>query len=84
MITNVKNISVEESKFTIKKECDRCRNTLYFSEAAMSSLELDIRGNVVYATVTCPICGHNIILYSDRHGAGSPAIDIKTVRLGDD
>jgi transcription initiation factor IIE alpha subunit len=84
MITNIKNVPVTESSFTIQKECNRCKNMLYFSDSAISCLEMNEHGSVVHASIKCPICGSIIVLYSNRHGSGSPIIDIKTVRLEDD
>ncbi|MCD1295734.1 hypothetical protein CUJ83_12065 [Methanocella sp. CWC-04] len=84
MIKNIKNVSVDECNFTIKKECDRCKNILYFSEAAIDNMEINENGSVIFASIVCPICGKRIELYSNKPASGSPVFDIKTVRLEDD
>lgn len=84
MIRNVKNISATESSFMIKKVCDKCKNTLYFSESAINNIELDTKGNVIRTSVICPICNNCIVLYTAYSETVEPVVNIKTIRLGDE
>ncbi|HMK48097.1 MAG TPA: hypothetical protein VK436_15860 [Methanocella sp.] len=63
-MVNIKNVTINEPQFTIEKQCDRCLNTLYFSEAVVTDVETDPEGHVINASITCPICGNVIVLYS--------------------
>jgi ribosomal protein S27AE len=62
-MVNFKNVTTEPV-FTIEKQCDRCRNVLYFSDSVISEVELDEEGHVIYSSIVCPVCGNIIVLYS--------------------
>ncbi|WP_048197746.1 hypothetical protein [Methanocella arvoryzae] len=63
-MVNIKNVTLNDPQFTIEKQCDRCLNVLYFSEAVLTDVETDTEGNVIRSSIICPICGNVIVLYS--------------------
>ena len=62
-MVNMKNVTTEPV-FTIKKQCDRCRNVLYFTDTVITDIETDADGKIVRSSIMCPICGNVIVLYS--------------------
>lgn len=62
-MVNIKNVTLTDPQFTIEKQCDRCLNTLYFSEAVVTDVETDQEGNVLRSSIVCPICHNIIVLY---------------------
>lgn len=74
MSTTVRNVTLNEPQFTIEKQCDRCMNNLFFSEAVVTDVEVDANGDTVHSSLVCPICGNLIVLYSckpEMDGVGS-------------
>lgn len=62
-MVSIKNVTTEPV-FTIKKQCDRCRNVLYFADTVITDIETDVDGKILRSSVVCPICGNVIVLYS--------------------
>jgi hypothetical protein len=62
-MTNMKNVTTEPV-FTIEKQCDRCRNVLYFTDTVITDIETDAAGKILQSSIICPICGNLIVLYS--------------------
>jgi ribosomal protein S27AE len=62
-MVSFKNVTTEPV-FTIKKQCDRCRNVLYFADTVITDIEMDADGKIVRSSIVCPICGNVIVLYS--------------------
>lgn len=62
-MVSLKNVTTE-AVFTIEKRCDRCRNVLYFPDAAITDIETDSSGNIIRSSLSCPICSNLIVLYS--------------------
>jgi hypothetical protein len=62
-MVNLKNVTTEPV-FTIEKQCDRCRNVLYFSDTVITDIETDADGKIIQSSIVCPICGNVIVLYS--------------------
>jgi ribosomal protein S27AE len=62
-MVNLKNVTTEPV-FTIEKQCDRCRNVLYFTDTVITDIETDADGKIVQSSIVCPICGNVIVLYS--------------------
>ncbi len=68
-MVNLKNVTTEPV-FTIEKQCDRCRNVLYFTDTVITDIETDADGKIIQSSIVCPICGNVIVLYSikdERH-----------------
>ena len=75
-MVNMKNVTTEPV-FTIQKQCDRCRNVLYFTDTVVTDVETDADGKILQSSIVCPICGNVIVLYTikdDPHG--HPALKI--------
>ncbi len=66
-MVNIKSVSIDPV-FTIEKQCDRCRNVLYFADSVITDVQTDEAGQVLRSSVVCPVCGHVIVLYE----AGEP------------
>lgn len=64
-MVNMKNVTTE-SVFTIEKQCDRCRNVLYFADTVITDIETDETGRITRSSIVCPICGNVIELYVYR------------------
>lgn len=64
-MVSIRNVTTE-TVFTIEKQCDVCRNVLYFSDTVVTDVELDTAGKVIYSSIMCPICGNIIVLYSNK------------------
>jgi hypothetical protein len=62
-MVNLKNV-MTEPVFTIEKQCDRCRNVLYFADTMITNVETDDGSKILQSSVVCPICGNLIVLYS--------------------
>jgi ribosomal protein S27AE len=62
-MVSLKNVTTEPV-FTIEKQCDRCRNVLYFADTVITDIETDADGRIVRSSIVCPICGNVIELYS--------------------
>lgn len=62
-MVNMKNVTTEPV-FTIEKQCDRCRNVLYFTDTVITDIETDADGKIIQTSIVCPICGNVIVLYS--------------------
>jgi hypothetical protein len=62
-MVNMKNVTTEPV-FTIEKQCDRCRNVLYFADTVITDIEADDAGKILQTSVVCPICRNVIVLYS--------------------
>jgi phage FluMu protein Com len=62
-MVNLKNVTTEPV-FTIEKQCDRCRNVLYFADTVITDIETDDAGKILQTSVVCPICRNVIVLYS--------------------
>jgi hypothetical protein len=74
-MVNIKNVTLNDPQFTIEKQCDRCLNVLYFSEAVVTDVETDTEGNVLHSSIVCPICGNIVVLYSRATDAQNPVVD---------
>jgi ribosomal protein S27AE len=62
-MVNMKNVTTDPV-FTIEKQCDRCRNVLYFADTVITDIETDDAGKIIHSSIVCPICGNVIVLYS--------------------
>jgi len=80
-MVSMKNVPTD-AVFTIEKQCDRCRNVLYFNETVISDIETDSKGKVVYSSILCPVCGNVIVLYSDKDQAHENTL-LKVAGVGD-
>ena len=75
-MVNMKNVTTEPV-FTIRKQCDRCRNVLYFTDTVITDVETDADGKILQSSVVCPICGNVIVLYTIKDGSQEqPALKI--------
>jgi hypothetical protein len=74
-MVSLKNVAITDPQFTIEKQCDRCLNILYFSEAVVTDVETDPEGNVLHSSIVCPICGNVVVLYSRATDAQDPVVD---------
>ncbi len=75
-MASMKNVTTEPV-FTIQKQCDRCRNVLYFSDTVITDVETDASGRVIHSSIVCPICGNVIVLYSIKEQLPeSPALKV--------
>jgi ribosomal protein S27AE len=81
-MVSMKNVTTEPV-FTIEKQCDRCRNVLYFSDTVISDIETDDTGKVVHSSIVCPICGNVIVLYSIKESPHEDTI-LKVAGVGDE
>ena len=64
-MVNMKNVTTEPV-FTIQKQCDRCRNVLYFADTVVTDVETDADGKILQSSIVCPICGNVIVLYTTK------------------
>jgi hypothetical protein len=62
-MVNLKNVTTEPV-FTIEKQCDRCRNVLYFADTVITDIETDDNGKILQTSIVCPICRNVIVLFS--------------------
>jgi hypothetical protein len=74
-MVNLKNVTTEPV-FTIEKQCDRCRNVLYFADSVITDIETDHEGKIIQSSVVCPICRNVIILYSIKDEQPEPALKV--------
>jgi ribosomal protein S27AE len=75
-MVKMKNVTTEPV-FTIKKQCDRCRNVLYFADTVITDIETDADGKILQSSIVCPVCGNVIVLYSIKEPSREhPALKI--------
>lgn len=75
-MVNLKNVTTEPV-FTIEKQCDRCRNVLYFADTVITDIETDADGKILLSSIVCPICGNVIVLYSIKdERQGHPVLKV--------
>jgi hypothetical protein len=79
-MVSMKNVTTDPA-FTIEKQCDRCKNILYFGETVISDIETDNTGRVVHSSIVCPICGNVIVLYSNKDHARENTL-VKVIGAG--